>query len=413
MKIRSIFLLLLASSSSANLFADTWTQKASISGVRDGAVGFSIGNKGYIGTGFNSGAMTYYHDFWEFNPDSNTWTQKADFGGGNLAFASGFAINNKGYIGIGLTNSGPTTDFWEWDQSTNTWIQKASFPDSARYGAVGFSIGTKGYFGTGGINPPLTLYNDFWEWDGDTTSATYNTWIQKVDFGGAPRAAACGFSIGTKGYIGTGSTNGSNTGDTKDFWEWDGDTSSITYNTWTQKSDVGGIERDSPCSFSIGGNGYVGTGGSILGTNLKDFWQYNPSTNLWTQKANFGGFQRGAATGFSIGNRGYIGMGFFFSVSTDDFWEYCDTCTGTGTTEIQAWQNVSVYPNPAHELFTVSGLEFSVEEMKMYNSLGEKVFSTAVNSKQQTVNCKQFPSGIYFLKLSNKTDSFTQKIIIE
>jgi hypothetical protein len=43
-----LFSLLFASM----LFADTWTQKADVGGeAREFAVGFSIGNKGYIGTG--------------------------------------------------------------------------------------------------------------------------------------------------------------------------------------------------------------------------------------------------------------------------------------------------------------------------------------------------------------------------
>ena len=40
-------------------------------------------------------------------------------------------------------------DFWEYDPATNAWTQKADFGGTARYGAVGFSIGSKGYIGTG------------------------------------------------------------------------------------------------------------------------------------------------------------------------------------------------------------------------------------------------------------------------
>ncbi len=43
------------------LSAETWTQKAVLpGGVRDGAVGFSIGNKGYVGTGYHSGLFYWY-----------------------------------------------------------------------------------------------------------------------------------------------------------------------------------------------------------------------------------------------------------------------------------------------------------------------------------------------------------------
>jgi hypothetical protein len=44
-------------------------------------------------------------------------------------------------------------DFWEYDPATNTWKKKMDLgngtSDNYRYGAVGFSIGTKGYIGTG------------------------------------------------------------------------------------------------------------------------------------------------------------------------------------------------------------------------------------------------------------------------
>ncbi len=57
----------------------TWTQETNFGGTaRALAVGFSIGNYGYIGTG-NAGGNT--KDFWQYNPADNTWTQKADYGG--------------------------------------------------------------------------------------------------------------------------------------------------------------------------------------------------------------------------------------------------------------------------------------------------------------------------------------------
>ena len=40
-------------------------------------------------------------------------------------------------------------DFWEYDPATNAWTQKADFGGTARLDAVGFSIGSKGYIGTG------------------------------------------------------------------------------------------------------------------------------------------------------------------------------------------------------------------------------------------------------------------------
>src|SRR5262245_56615919 len=74
--------------------ADYCTQKASVGGgIRYAAVGFSIGDKGYMGTGYGT---AYMNDFWEYDPVTNIWTQMADFGGAPRYFACGLSIGSKG-----------------------------------------------------------------------------------------------------------------------------------------------------------------------------------------------------------------------------------------------------------------------------------------------------------------------------
>lgn len=53
-------------------------------------------------------------DFWEFDPGTNSWQQKANFGGGSRNISSGFSIGSKGYIGMGLFTIS-YQDFWEYD----------------------------------------------------------------------------------------------------------------------------------------------------------------------------------------------------------------------------------------------------------------------------------------------------------
>jgi N-acetylneuraminic acid mutarotase len=293
---------------------NNWMQKANVGGgERAYAVGFSTSGKGYLGTGTDG--VGYKNDFWEYNPDTNSWIKKADAGGGERYGAVGFGIGSKGYIGTGYGASGYKKDLWEYDPSANNWIKKAEqllADNLKRYYAVGFSIGNKGYIGTG-LNTSYTQINDFWEYDPAT-----NTWTQKADFGGTPRNAAVGFSIGNKGYIGTGVDN---TGQhTKDFWEYDPST-----NTWTKKADFGGVGRYDAVGFSIGSKGYIGTG-MVDGFNYittNDFWEYDPSSDTWTKKADFGGGERHVAVGFGIGSKGYIGTGASSTQGImEDFWEY-------------------------------------------------------------------------------------------
>src|SRR6266496_1707430 len=149
----------------------------------------------------------------QYSTAQNTWTQKADFGGGAREYATGFSIGTKGYIGTGYDNfNNALKDFWEYDPTTNTWKQKADFGGTARYYTTGFSIGTKGYIGTGVENGGASFVKDFWEYD-----PTTNTWTRKADFGGTARYGAGGFSIGTKGYLGTGADV--NNPVKKDFWD--------------------------------------------------------------------------------------------------------------------------------------------------------------------------------------------------
>ena len=114
--------------------ADAWTQKTDFGGIaRRGAVGFSIGNKGYMGTGGDGSGIFIYKDFWEYDPTLNTWTQKADFGESARRGAVGFSIGGKGYIGMGWDGTSYRKDFWEYDPALNTWTQKADFTGTARY----------------------------------------------------------------------------------------------------------------------------------------------------------------------------------------------------------------------------------------------------------------------------------------
>jgi hypothetical protein len=87
-----LFLLLVILSFATN--AQVWTQKVNFAGTAAwGAVSFSIGNKGYMGTGETS--TGYSQEFWEYDPFIDTWTQKANFGGGWRGRAVAFAIGNK------------------------------------------------------------------------------------------------------------------------------------------------------------------------------------------------------------------------------------------------------------------------------------------------------------------------------
>src|SRR3954466_12773384 len=98
-----------------------WTQKASLSTARDGAVSWTIGNKFYV-VGGNGRS-----DLREYDPTTNHWTAKAVIPQGVTSFAMGFVINGKGYLCGGVNASGAYYgSLLEYDPATNLWTAKAS-----------------------------------------------------------------------------------------------------------------------------------------------------------------------------------------------------------------------------------------------------------------------------------------------
>jgi hypothetical protein len=127
-------------------------------------VGFSVGSKGYVGTGW--GGVSNTDDFWEYDPITDTWTQKADLPGGARIQATGFGMGTKGYLGTGYDGT-YMEDFWEYDPATDSWTQLPDLGGGARHVAVGFSIGGTGYIGTGADD--LTKH-DFWAYTSDVST---------------------------------------------------------------------------------------------------------------------------------------------------------------------------------------------------------------------------------------------------
>ncbi|HIP36477.1 MAG TPA: T9SS type A sorting domain-containing protein [Crocinitomix sp.] len=243
---------------------DDWDNELSVGGIngaglnRGGAIAFATNTKGYVGLGQGNG-VPFFNDLWEYDPISNTWTQKASFIGSSRRLAVCFEINGIAYVGTGQDANGFTKDFYKYDASTNSWTQIADFGGSARKGAVGFSMGNQGYVGTGdeGI-----LVNDFWQYNPST-----DTWTEKASFPGSARSGASGWGIFPTAFIACGYDNSFNY--KKDVWEYN-----YFSNTWTQRSNFDGPKRTSATAFVIDGIAYLGLG--YNGSFLDDFWAYTP-----------------------------------------------------------------------------------------------------------------------------------------
>ena len=291
--------------------ADSWTQKADFGGTaRAGVTYFSIGNKGYVALGVDQIPVYHYvNDMWEYDQSTNTWTQKASFPGAARYTSIGFAIGTKGYVGTGY-NGSHLNDMWEYDQSTNSWTQKGNFPGQ-RQGAFTTIVNNKVYAGMGsngstltdfysyndttdtwiplanllaagriepfsfgvngrvyvgaGIGPSSSMLNDFWEYNPGN-----NTWAQKTNFPGAPRFATTFFSINGKGYAGIGKNLSTAF---YDFYVYD-----PILNSWAQQTSFPDTNIHVEGGFTLGSLGYSSCGAKPNSSILwKQLWEYNPS----------------------------------------------------------------------------------------------------------------------------------------
>ena len=295
-----------------------WVRKSDFEGMpRGSAVSFVIGDKAYVGLGYNDDDDTndgYMKDFWVYSSSTDRWDRIADFPGNGRVAAVGFAVNGKGYVGTGYDGDNKLKDFWEYDPTTNTWTQKDNFLGNARYKAVGFSINNYGYIGTGYGDDSVDKI-DFYRFD--PTAATGSQWLKVQSIGGQKRRGATAFTYNNKAYVCTGINNGVTL---TDIWEYDG-----TADTWTKKTDLDDdddwtIIRQNASSFVLDGKAYVclGENSSTLGS----CWQYNFTKDTWTEMSDFEGSARTSAAAFTVGEKAIVATGQTGSYYLDDVWEF-------------------------------------------------------------------------------------------
>ncbi|MES2849154.1 MAG: kelch repeat-containing protein [Bacteroidota bacterium] len=171
---------------------------------------FVIGNKGYI-SGGHTQSGTPVNQLWEYNFDTNVWVNKGNSPLGARAGAVVMVVGNKAYMGLGYDhiylNTTPVKrykkDWILYDPASPFFVIKASFPGEARAYAKGFVLEGRPYIGFGGLVNSSAGFSDLW----DYLPAT-NTWVQQQSWTGTTPASCYNmncFSLGSTGYAIRGS----------------------------------------------------------------------------------------------------------------------------------------------------------------------------------------------------------------
>jgi N-acetylneuraminic acid mutarotase len=400
-----LFICILSSSLSQN----SWDKRESVGGSkRERAIAFSVGNRGYIGLGQDT-LNLMLNDLWEYDPGTNTWTQKANFPGQARRDAVAFSIGTKGYVGTGMNNAdafmgNPLSDFWQYDPASNTWLQKAPYPGNfgaGIYYAAGFALNGKGYICCG-KEGASNYSNELWEYN-----PSGNSWTQKNNFPGGVRYGGTAFVIGNYAYYGTGTDENVFN---NDFYRY-----SPSTNTWTPIADFPGSERFSCSSFTLGTCGYLVFGSD--GGYKDELWQYDPAANYWSVRASYPNGERRSAVAFTIGSRAYAGTGKGLTGTRKDFYEYTAPFI-IGIDEYPKGIISSVYPNPLKQSATITLNDeiFHYQDLSWELACpdGRAVQSGSVGSTTFRIEKNEKAPGAYFLfiKAQGKIIS-SKKIIIQ
>lgn len=296
---------------------NVWVQKASLSVERYAAVGFSIGSKGYVGTGYNTLNQTQ-NDLWEWDQATDAWTQKASMSLPRFGAVS-FVINGFAYVGLGLSSGVFRTDLQKYDPVLNSWTAMASLPAPGRYGSASFALNQKGYIVSGNLGTATGPYsNQLWEFDPVT-----NIWTSRSPLPATTRYSGRGVGIGNFAYIFGGLNGIGNSTSTffNDLWQYDPSTDS-----WVQKTNYPALGRGYPTVFALNGKFVAGCGNHWSGST-NEYYSYDPVSDSWSNLPSIPSAQtRWASVGFEINGKGYNATGYLpNNTATNEFWELSES----------------------------------------------------------------------------------------
>lgn len=351
--------------------AQSWMPRTNFPGDgRHRATGISIGNRGYIGMGHVNGnnATINYSDWWEYDPASDSWTQRANFPTVNYG-AIFFSAGNKGYVGGGAFLN---DEFYAYDPLTNTWTPIADCPISPT-DMPSFSVNGKGYVLSTNQVYEYNPVNDTWA-AMQNAPVAFNVWCSA-------------FAIGASGYVRSG-TN---------FYEF-----KPAQNQWIVRAAFPGTSTNGSVGVVHNNLGYIVSGyvGSLT-TVTSEVWEFHPGNNTWTRVTDFPGTARRFSVGFTINNTAYLGTGTN-GINMNDFWvmNY-----DVGVTEPEISVVSKCFPVPADESVQITVNTETMQRdcyVHITTSDGREAGIFALENNTCTIPRNGLAAGTYYYSIRNE-----------
>ncbi|MAC95645.1 MAG: hypothetical protein CMC96_09085 [Flavobacteriales bacterium] len=384
------------------LHSQTWTPKDTLpSASRMATIGFSVSGKGYICNGYSNSSTL--KELWEYDPVSNSWTQKANFLGTQRS-GIGTTVSGRAFVGLGYNPSSSSYyyDFYEYVPSINGWIQKANYPGNGPRNNMMVGCNGKIYSG-GGLHSSQAYNSDFWEYDPIVDQWTRVTTSWPL----GNRASGVKFSYDSLVFFGMGYNGNQNR---NDLWAYNTVTS-----LWTQYPSFPGVGRIHPTATVIGDKVIVG-GGKQNGGNLNalsDYYILDLSTNTWSLAINHPSGSKYTAATFTIGSKGYIFGGIDSAGAyTNDLWEVeFVTTTIDESKETKGNLFKSITQNE-DRLFVDLKKSVKNAKVELYSLNGSLLRSEIVNSKSFVIDNLNLETSIYLLRVLVGEVFYSKKVLL-
>ena len=109
------------------------------------------------------------------------------------------------------------------------------------------------------------------------------------------------------------------------------------------------------------------------------------------------------------------------TLNSKDYWliKFCDSTLTTNIANTDRDSNreendqLLLSPNPCEGRLAITSLQKAITKIEIYNTLGEKVLTAAVNREPFIVNCEQLPEGIYFVEATAGEKVLFGKVVKE
>lgn len=173
-----------------------------------------------------------------------------------------------------------------------------------------------------------------------------------------------------------------------------------------------------PCAFNQVSGYNHWSGGNILFSNWDHFSQSLTSDSLTLEQCTFKAFETDAAYmtyNFNDGRCICKDSTATLTVSTELSTAFSNQCYSgllpTNTIELNNPTQIVIYPNPTNSILTLetNGTSFSnLLDIEIFSILGERIYSSPVNSKTTTIDLSSYETGTYILvtRIDGKQKTF-------